>query len=376
MDRNTELGLLAEIGRLHARKAPYLDEAVSRSPVWHYTDRERFEAEMSRIFRRLPQLVAHASELAEPGAFVTRDMSGLPLLATRDRDGEYHVFLNVCRHRGTRLVDDAAGCRHRFSCPYHAWTWNNRGELKGVPHEKHGFPGLDKSEFGLHRLQAEVRHGFLWAAPPGHPLDLDDYLAGLGADFEWFGADSLRVAEVTEQAWRANWKLLVEGGIESYHFRVAHRGTIGPYFCDNLSTYRTFGPHFRSILARREVADLAELPEDARHLRQTSNVLYTLFPTSSLLVQPDHVVLIQNEPIGPDETRARLVTLAPADDDREAHWQRNHNITVETLSEDFAIGESIQRGLRSGANEYLNFGRFEGALATFNQTVAWHLGEA
>ena len=79
------------------------------------------------------------------------------------------------------------------------------------------------------------------------------------------------------------------------------------------------------------------------------------------------------EPLSATSTRIRLKSLAPKDrlnsDDDLAHWAKNHAITLETLSEDFEIGESIQSGLESGANEYLTFGRFEGALADFNRFV-------
>lgn len=374
MERATEIELTNELLGLHARKSAFLKETVSSSPVEIYFDPERFTQERDRIFRTVPQPVVHSSELPEPGSFLRRDFAGLPVLFTRDADGAAHAFLNVCRHRGTRLVDEHSGCKRRFSCPYHAWTWDNRGELVGIPHEQQGFPGLDRAELGLKRLGCAERLGWIWAwvQNDGAP-DVDAALGGLAEDFDWFGARDYKVLHTDERVCAANWKILVEGGIEAYHFRVAHRDTIAPYFLDNLSSYESFGPHMRSVLAKSSLTGLPEQPVDDWRLRDHAQILYSIFPNNQFLVQSDHFAWIQLEPLGASSTRIRLSTLAPAnrlDSDQDLeHWAKNHAITQKTLNEDFVIGESIQAGLESGANERLTFGRFEGALAEFNRSV-------
>ncbi len=378
MDRATEIELAKEILDLHGRKSAYLDDAVARRPVEDYFDPERFRAERERIFRVMPQAVVHSSELSEPGSFVVREFAGLPVLFTRDADGEVHAFLNVCRHRGSRLVAESEGCKRRFSCPYHAWTYDNRGKLIGVPHEQQGFPDLDRDAMSLQRVGCVERHGWVWASAAGERApDVDAALAGLAEDLAVLDAEGLTLVHSDEQVRALNWKLLVEGGIEAYHFRVTHRDTIAPYFNDNLSTYRSFGAHMRSILSKRSITELADAPEDTWRLRDHAQVLYTLFPTSSLLVQSDHVAWIQSEPLSANSTRIRMSTLVPRDRVESAedleHWAKNHAITVKTLNEDFDIGEGIQAGLESGANEYLTFGRFEGALDVFNRAVEGYL---
>ena len=148
---------------------------------------------------------------------------------------------------------------------------------------------------------------------------------------------------------------------------------------NNLSTYRTFGPHLRSILARRSITELRDRPQDQWRLREHAQVLYTLFPTSQLLVQRDHVAWVRLEPLAADATRLWLGTLAPEDrldaEEDLAHWAKNHGITLTTLAEDFDIAESIQEGLDSGANDHLTFARFEGALGRFNETVRQAIAE-
>ena len=222
MDRKTEIELLDELATLRKAGAFHLDEAVAASPVARYTCPERFARERESLFHSLPAIVAHASELARPNSFLTRDLAGLPLLLTRDSAGAVHAFLNVCRHRGTRLVDAASGCRRRFVCPYHAWTWDNRGTLLRVRHEEAGFPGIDKGALGLKRLGCAQAHGWIWvAAGTDAAPDIGGFLDGLAADFAWLDAGSLKIVHEEMRERAVNWKILVEGAIESYHFSLA-----------------------------------------------------------------------------------------------------------------------------------------------------------
>ena len=382
MDRTTEIELLEELAGLRKARSFHLADSIATSPVSRYTCPDRFERERQVLLRSKPMIVAHRSELAAPNAFLTRDLAGLPLLLTRDAEGAVHAFLNVCRHRGTRLVDAESGCRRRFSCPYHAWTWNNRGVLERVRYGAEGFPDLDKATLGLKRLGCREAHGWIWVvANTDAAPDIAGYLGDLAPDFVWMDAGRLRIAHEEARAWAMNWKILVEGGLESYHFRIAHRHTIGPYFQDSLSSYRVIGRHIRSVLPRAGLDEMMARPKESWSLRRETNLVYSVFPIAQLLVQADHIVWVHPMPQAADRTFVRLLTLVPEDfdpaDAEAAHyWRRNHDITVQTLSEDFHIGESIQSGLSSGANEELRFGRFEGALHQFNQMVDRELAAA
>ncbi len=377
MDRATELALLDELAGLKTGGSAYLDPDVTLSPAADYTDQTRFDREYDRLFRRKPAAAAHSSELPEPGSFLTRDLFGSPALITRDKDGQVHAFLNVCRHRGARLVEDSTGCKHTFSCPYHAWTYSNQGDLRGIPHQKQGFPDIDKSTHGLVALQCAEKFGLVWViADPNTQMDIDAWFAPIAEDLAWVGMDTMRIQAEDTLTIHANWKILVEGGIEAYHFKIAHRDTIGPYFEDNLSSYTQMGAHLRSVLPRSHFADT---PRDQWDIRQHANVLYTVVPTTQFLVQQDHVAWISAWPVSPSETRLRLATVGPdvtpLASDPNKHWAQNHKITVTTLTEDFEIGEGIQSGLNSGANTHLTFGRYEGALDAFARIVEEHIND-
>lgn len=373
MDRKIETELIDELLALKAEGAPYLDEQVAQSPVDHYLDTARFDAEQTQIFARLPAAIAHSSELPDANSFVRRTLAGRSILLTRDAHGTVRAFLNVCRHRGTQLVDDDAGCKARFSCPYHAWTYGNDGQLLAAPHFDSGFPENDKSAFSLVSLPCRELFGFVWViadADAAGDVDMDTYFGPLRDELAALDIADMVIAQEDVQLRQSNWKILVEGGIESYHFKVAHRDTIGPYFEDNLSSYRCYGPHMRSVLPRVSMAELDTTRRDSWRLRDHANLVYTLFPMMQMLVQQDHIVWITSTPVAVDQTRLRLATLVPAARrDETDYWARNHTITITTLNEDFDIGESIQANMASGANRQLTFGRYEGALARFNETV-------
>lgn len=379
MKRATEIALLEELHGLKNSKEFYLDEAVHKSPVGRYMSDDRFKAEKRDIFRKLPLIAAHSSELPEAGSFMTRDLAGLPLLLTRDKEMNIHAFLNVCRHRGSKLESELSGCKRAFSCPYHAWTWNNEGNLKGVPHQKQGFPDLDRDAYKLKRLPSVEQAGMIWViANPNADPDFESYLSPILNEFEWFGMPDMAIAASNVITIKANWKMLVEGGIEAYHFKVAHRHTIGPHFLDNLSSYRELGAHMRSVLPKNSLKSLADMPQEDWNIREHSNVLYNVFPLDQFLLMEDHVAWISARPISADETELRLSTMAPKEDvtpEKMSHWKRNHQITVATLMEDFEVNAAAQSGLESGANEFLTFGRYEGALESFNKTVESFLSE-
>lgn len=374
MERETEIGLIEELLGLRETKSHYLDDEIEFNSVDQYQSEVIFQRERDHMFARLPAVAAHVSELPNAGDFVKREIAGRSILVTRDAHGEVRAFLNICRHRGTQLVDGESGCKHRFTCPYHAWSYANTGELVSVPHMDTGFPDLDKAQYALKSLQCEERFGFIWViATPDVSFDFDAYYAPIAAEAEGLDLANMAIAHEEKKIHNSNWKILVEGGIESYHFKVAHRKTIGPYFEDNLSSYQMLGDHMRSVLMRSSMHVLRDQPTDQWRLRDHANIIYTFFPTTQLLVQKDHVVWINSRPVSAGQTELRLATLAPKSRlAEEAYWEKNHQITSTTLNEDFVIGESIQNGFASGANDVITFGRFEGALPEFNRTIKRH----
>lgn len=376
MNRELELALLREVITLRQARAPAAEGQVRTSPVERYVDPGRHAREQAAL-RDRPLYLAHVGELSEAGAFVRRDVGGQSLLVVRGADLQVRVFANVCRHRGTRLVDEERGCAQRLRCPYHAWTWDLSGGLVAVPGRAEGFPDLDDAAYGLVRVPHAERLGGVWIRPDHGEVDavLDAVLAPLSEELEALGLDRLVPYRTSARDWHANWKLLSEGGLESYHFAVAHADSIAPFFVHNGATWRRVGHHFRLVIPRVTLDALPSMPEARWHIREHCNVLYLLFPNLWVLVQADHVVLFHAFFDAVDRTHIRLVTLRPDPgrpwtEEEDIYWARNHAISTRALDEDFGLAERIQRGFGTVPGQVLTFARFEGALPAFHDMLA------
>ncbi len=349
---------------------PEGNAASSPVDVHRYQSPERFSQE-AKLFRRFPQAVASSSELPGPGSWVARDRYGIPLLLVRQEDGSVHAFLNVCRHRGARVVAEGAGEQARaFVCPYHAWTYRPDGTLRGVP-QAFGFPCLDQKAAGLRRLAASERAGLIWvvADPDLAHIDVDAGLGPLMDEVEALGLSAPLAYAPRSYPVAANWKLLIDGSFEAYHFKVAHRDTIAHMFADNVQIVDEFGLHRRLYLLKSNFDADAPPDVDGFEPRKHGNLIYFFFPNTVILVQPDHSQFSTWEPTAAGTTTIHEITLLPTPPDTpeaRRYWDANVNLYRRTLAEDYALSESIQAGLSSGANTALTFGTFEFSAPRFH----------
>ena len=373
MKPEVESHLLARLFALCDARTTDMVPDEGGASVDRYFDPARLEAERARLFRRLPLLVGHAARVGEPGRFFTWEAAGVPLLIHRGSDGCLRGFVNVCRHRGTRVEPAAEGRAKAFVCPYHGWTYQETGRLAHVP-SREGFPSLlDGPPVGLRPIAVEERLGFVWACVDPDGPSASDHLAPL--------EDELGALELGAQvpyrpeSWRRalNWKLALEVFLETYHLRVAHRDSIYPMFFDNRGIVDAFGPHQRLIFPKRNVVELAGVPREPGQLRRHANLLYFLFPNTLVLLEPDFVSLVTVFPDGPDHALLHTVHLLPpgepSSEKAQRHWDKNVDLLLGAVREDLALGESIQIGVHTGANQALRFGRFEHGLQRFHAAV-------
>jgi choline monooxygenase len=192
-----------------------------RSLPWSwYSDPELERLERERIFRRAWQYVGRAEQVAEPGSYLAADAGGVPVVVTRDADGELRAFVNVCRHRGSLLADEGEGRRETIQCRYHAWTYGLDGRLRSAPRGDE----LDERDIALVRVAAAVWGPFLFVHPERDAPPLADALGALPQLLADAGVevDRLRFRLRTEYELAANWKVACENFLECYHCPVAH----------------------------------------------------------------------------------------------------------------------------------------------------------
>lgn len=342
---------------------------------------ERHALEVERVFRRAPLVLGHAAILARAGDTLAMDVIGQPLLLVRGRDNEIRGFLNVCRHRGTRLCNaEDVQRRSSFVCRYHNWTYDLDGKLKHVPLEAEGFPGLDRAAYGLTRIPVEVREGVIFGVvDPAAAMDLDGFLAGIDTDLKVHGFPTMHVYARRLARRKANWKLIMDAFLESYHVVRLHQNTIGSFFVDNVAVMDRLGPHQRSMLARQEISEVADQPEGAWDGRRHCTFAYALFPNTILVLSPDYTSMLTMYPTAADETlfcHVMLTPHAPRDAKEDAHWQRSLELIEGGVfqAEDLFIAEQAQIGMASGANKTMIYGRYESSIRDFHETLDQWLG--
>ncbi|MGZ8259584.1 MAG: aromatic ring-hydroxylating oxygenase subunit alpha [Caldimonas sp.] len=371
-------------GQIAAGRCEWQDSTApaARIPVEHYFSDDVRRREIERLFRPLPLIVGHASELP-PGHVLAHDEFGVPMLLARDAGGRFRAFLNVCRHRGMRLVEAGApAARASIVCPYHGWTYRLEGTLRHRLHAE-SFDRCDAGDEDLVALPAEERHGLLWVVPtPGTPVDLAAFLDGLDAELPFYRIGGLRLFRTVRAQYSANWKLIVDAFLEAYHIRVLHKETIYPFFVDSLTAADRLGPHIQSLVARRAAdawaAGDAAPPDDMASLCEIATPTHVVFPNTITIFHPDYLSLVTVYPVAAETLSWTHRMLIPADratPDWTPHWEKTFRLIEEGVfqKEDIACAVGIQQGLRSGANRHLVAGRAEQGVGWFHEEVEHRL---
>ena len=345
---------------------------ATKVPASVYIDPEYWAREKAAIYDRLPQILCPSALLPEAGMAVAHDATGKPLLITRDKDGVAHVFLNVCRHRGTRLVEgNDVQCTKKLVCPYHAWTYSVDGRLLALPRPD-TFPGLEKDGYSLVELPSCETGGLIWFCPREETADFT-LAQTIGADFDALGMGEQVLFRRKTHEVAGNWKLIMDAFLESYHVTRLHAKTIGPFFKDGATSGDMIGPHARSAVGRLEDMDKVDLTDMAA-LRRVVTYAYQLLPGALIIPSPDYINVMVMMPQAHDRTLVEdfmLIPEHPTTDKARDHWERSWALLDGGVfaSEDFRAAELGQQGLATGAVPELTLGTLEGGIKRYHETV-------
>src|SRR5919106_3748880 len=348
-------------------------------PGWLYFDPEFFEAEKRAFLRAAPQVVCHESEIAEPGEWRSLEYLGESVIVIRGDDGEVRAFANVCRHRGSRLVDGNGGCAKVLTCPSHAWSYARDGRLVGVPHRQE-YPGLQTETLGLVPVALENWLGFLFVTlEPGVP-PVTEIMAPYEEEIEPYRFRELRALQQVRLRPRAlNWKTIADNYSDHLHIPVGHPG-LTRLFARN---YRIEAqPHVDRMegdLVEKESENPSErayqrfLPA-VEHLPPTHQrkwLYYKLFPNVAFDIYPDQVDFMQFLPVSATETVIREISYALPDDRREMRAARylNWRINRKGNAEDTELITRVQFGMQSASYEPGPLGTSEVCLRSFSKKL-------
>ncbi len=289
-------------------------------PAWSYLSDEMLELEKEALFRRHWQLVCHISDLPQPGDYVALDIVGERALIVRGQDGTVRAFHNVCRHRGSRVVaNDKGHCKAAIVCPFHGWTYNLDGTLRG-PAQPQSLPKLDPVEFGLPPLEMDIWNGFVFVRfKHGPQPKISELMGRFEGELKPYGladlvpASSRPWTEISE----VNWKSVRDVDNEGYHVPMAHPG-LHQLFGDNyydepltggtarsFSTFSDDPGQLWSVRAYKNILPEADwLPPS----HQRAWLYIGVFPNFVFGLYPDSVIFYQEFPLSTGRTLLRSAT--------------------------------------------------------------------
>jgi phenylpropionate dioxygenase-like ring-hydroxylating dioxygenase large terminal subunit len=326
-------------------------------PAWVYHDAEFFRAEMERVIRPSWQVVCHVSDVAGPGSWHTLEYLGESVVVVRGKDDVVRAFTNVCRHRGSRIVDGSSGCARKLVCPYHAWAYNLDGTLAGVP-GKAGYVALDTSKHGLAPVELEIWNGFIFVRLESGGPSVAEMMAPYKRMVAPYRFEALRaLGRVTMRPRPVNWKNVADNYSDGLHIPIAHPGLTrlfgrgyGIEAQENVD--RMWGglierpsENLSERMYQKVLPPVPHLPEEAQRLW----LYFKLWPNVAFDIYPDQVDFMQFLPVSPTETLIREISYVLPDDRREMKAARylNWRINRQVNAEDTTLIARVQAGMQS-----------------------------
>lgn len=351
-----------------------------------YTDANRFEAERRELFLKRPVLAALSRDMPEPGDTVTFEELGPPILLVRNAQGHVNAFLNMCTHRGAKLVQECTRKR-RMSCPFHGWTFDLDGELVGVPGSE-GFDGIDRATRRLIRVPVAEWHGLIFVKgdPDAGPIDVEAHLGSMAAELAGLELAEAEPVKSSRFDVSSNWKYALDTYCESYHLATVHSRTVGTQSVSNVMAYRNLDGHHRIGFPRAELLSLLDKPESEWPSAVPYGGLYYIFPNVVIQVSvtrtgdPFYGVSRLFPGTSVDACRTLRTTYKPcyvSTDADAAAWAEAHDFgDLLIYTEDYPIVASAQRNLQHAHDFQVVLGANEIALQHIHRRIDALLREA
>ncbi|HJQ84456.1 MAG TPA: aromatic ring-hydroxylating dioxygenase subunit alpha [Candidatus Binatia bacterium] len=360
-------------------EAPDWRRAVIRSA--HYTSPERLAREQEKIFATSWQLAGRTDDLAAPGDWLTCEIAGESVLVVNAGSAGLRAHHNVCRHRGRELLGTwSCGRAKNVQCPYHGWTYELDGRLRGVP-DAETFPDLDRAALGLRPVELEVWRGFVFVrlTPGGAPLL--EHLEGLDAVLPAAFEPAVLVARRTFEL-EANWKTVVEAFIETNHVASLHpRVGKGLRFAETAVAH--FPRHSLTVVPTVRAADWTE--RQARDWTawvtdpSTSEIHYSIFPNLTVhLFALGLTFLFRYLPDRRDPERTRLdvwTWMRVREGETPPAPMSMPEAMGQVFQQDYDNIAMVQRGVRSRAFDGPRLNVYESRIGHFHAVLARALGE-
>ena len=337
-----------------------------------YTSPVVLALEKERIFMTDWLCMARVDEVENPGDYMTLRMLGEPVLIVRDQDSEIHAFANVCRHRGVEVATGEGNAKE-FSCPYHGWLYDLKGQLQGVPFMKN-VKDFDIKNCRLKTLRTAIWGGFVFVNfdPDAEPFE--DYVKDFDNAFGMLKMEECRLAHKLVADLDCNWKLVVENFMDYYHVQTIHTETFGgaiemadlDFETKERGFFSSFYDAAPMVIGQKTL--FGKMPWMEKY---TESFACTgiLAPNLQMFARIDDVQPFVIWPLAPDKTRVIVYTLMPPKNFEDPEFDKkikNYvDFMVQVVGEDEAMVRSLQNGVGSRS--------FEPGPMSFLETSIHHL---
>ncbi|TCP21276.1 phenylpropionate dioxygenase-like ring-hydroxylating dioxygenase large terminal subunit [Scopulibacillus darangshiensis] len=321
-------------------------------PYRFYTDSGVLQEEQEKIFSQSWQYVAHESQVAYPGDFITCEVAGEPIIVIRGDDGKLRAFYNVCPHRGTQIEKKEAGSKKILQCSYHGWTFKLNGNLNKAPNFK-GVEGFCANDFCLHAVRVETEATLVFVnLDPGAPSLASAY-HDFFDDFKRFTfLDQLKKSHVRTRTIKSNWKAFIDNFLECDHCPIAHPGFAATL---DLSKYHIVNGESCNIQGSsiKDKKGSGTIDLDLKSAEVQEGRFYWLWPNFMVTVYPGpgNISTIQMVPVD-HETTLGIYTFYLIGDEPTKEQKILMDFAEQVRIEDVELVEMEQVGFKSRAFEH------------------------
>jgi len=328
-------------------------ETARAMPPSVYTSTDFLTKELDCIFAKDWFCVGRADALANPGDYTTLELAGQPIIVLRDKSGMLRAMSNVCRHRMSTLLEGSGNTRN-IVCPYHAWTYNLDGSLRGAPAMTQN-EGFCKTDYRLPDVRCQAWLGWVFVTLNPDAPDVADQLSKVEELVGDYNMTAYTQSFFETHRWNTNWKVLAENFMESYHLPVCHAGTIGGLskLDEMICPPGEDAFNYHTILKDESLKIAMAHPSNTRMegARRRTTYLLAIYPSLLITLTPGYFWYLTLHPDGVDHVRigfgGGMSHDYAEDPDAQANFEKLKALLDDVNVEDKGCTEKVFKGLSS-----------------------------
>ena len=328
-------------------------EKARAMPPSVYTSTDFLRKELDCIFAKDWFCVGRADALANPGDYTTLELAGQPIIVLRDKSGMLRAMSNVCRHRMSTLLEGSGNTRN-IVCPYHAWTYNLDGSLRGAPAMTQN-EDFCKTDYRLPDVRCQAWLGWVFVTLNPDAPDVADQLSKVEELVGDYNMTAYTQSFFETHRWNTNWKVLAENFMESYHLPVCHAGTIGGLskLDEMICPPGEDAFNYHTILKDESLKIAMAHPSNTRMegARRRTTYLLAIYPSLLITLTPGYFWYLTLHPDGVDHVRigfgGGMSHDYAEDPDAQANFEKLKALLDDVNVEDKGCTEKVFKGLSS-----------------------------